>query len=237
MAEHVLDRPAWHALAGPQAHCGHGGPLARRFHAEIGPLAAPVDDSPAALAALAALLPESGIIATIQRLPFALPPGTHLWRCSPAVQMAMDVPPGPFDHPGIVPLGADHAPAMRALAELTEPGPFAARTHELGQFWGVFEDGRLIAMAGERMCLPGYGEVSAVCVHPDARGRGLGTLMTRKAAAHLASRGLRPFLHAYADNAAAIAAYRRAGFTLRSPMTITMFAREPRPEPAAQVSA
>jgi predicted GNAT family acetyltransferase len=112
---------------------------------------------------------------------------------------------------------------MRALAQMTEPGPFAERTHTLGQFWGIREEGRLIAMTGERMRMPGFGEVSAVCVHPDARGRGLGVLLTRKATANLAGQGLRPFLHSYADNHAAIATYRRAGFQVAREMVITMF--------------
>ncbi len=192
-SEHVLDRAAWHALTGPQAHHGFGNDLARRFHPDIGPLAAPRDHSPEAIAALADLAPAEGVLATILAQPMHLPPNVEILRCSPAVQMIMDVPPAPFDHPDIVPLGPQDAAEMRALAELTEPGPFAARTHELGQFWGIREGGRIIAMAGERMRLPGYGEVSAVCVHPDARGRGLGALMTRKAAATLGAQGFDPF--------------------------------------------
>ena len=63
--------------------------------------------------------------------------------------------------------------AMLALVELTQPGPFAPRTIELGRYLGVHDNGQLVAMAGERCRLPGYREVSAVCTHPDARGRGL----------------------------------------------------------------
>ena len=232
IAEHPLDRAAWHALAGPQAAyaiassqaaSANAGPLALCFHPDIGPLAAPRDHSRQAIAALAGLAPEEGVLATILARPMDLPPSVEITRCSPAVQMVMDVPPAAFDHPDIVPLIDADAAEMRALAELTEPGPFASRTHELGQFWGIREVGRIIAMAGERMRLPGYGEVSAVCVHPDARGRGLGALMTRKAAAHVGAQGLVPFLHCYADNAAAIATYERVGFRVRSEMIITMF--------------
>ncbi len=227
MPEHMLDRAAWHALTGPQAGHGFGNDLARRFHPDIGPLAAPRDHSPEAIAALADLVPADGVLATILAQPMDLPPSVEVVRCSPALQMIMDMPPALFEHPDIVPLGPDDAAGMRALAELTEPGPFAARTHELGRFWGIREGGRIIAMAGERMRLAGYGEVSAVCVHPDARGRGLGALMTRKAAATLGAQGLVPFLHCYADNEAAIATYKRIGFRLRSKMIITMFRRRP----------
>jgi ribosomal protein S18 acetylase RimI-like enzyme len=196
-----------------------------RFHPDIGPLAAMVSDDEAGLAALATLAAPGELLAMIEADIRSHPPGTRLERQSPAVQMIADGPIDPFDHPAIIPLGEADAPAMRALAQLTEPGPFASRTHSLGQFWGIVEDGRLIAMAGERMRMPGFGEVSAVCVHPDARGRGLGALMTRKAASNLSAQGLRPFLHAYVDNIAAIATYRRVGFHLAREVVITMFRR------------
>lgn len=224
--EHPLDRAAWHALNGPQAAYALGNALAMRFHPDIGPLAAPRDHSPEAIAALVALAPTEGVLATILARPMDLPPTVEIVRCSPALQMVMDVPPAPCDHPDIELLGPGDAAEMRALAELTEPGPFSSRTQELGTFWGIREHGRIIAMAGERMRLPGYGEVSAVCVHPDARGRGLGALLTCKAAATVGVRGLKPFLHVYADNAPAIATYERVGFRIRSQMIITMFRRK-----------
>ncbi|MBO9671733.1 MAG: GNAT family N-acetyltransferase [Sphingobium sp.] len=226
ITEHVLDRGAWHALTGPQAGYAIGTSLAKRFHPDVGPLAAARDHSPEAIAALAALAPEEGVLATILARPMDLPQTVEIMRCSPALQMIMDDPPAPFDHPDIEMLRPDDALEMRALADLTEPGPFSSRTHELGTFWGVRERGRIIAMAGERMRLAGYGEVSAVCVHPDARGRGLGELLTRKAAATVGARGLKPFLHVYADNAPAIAVYRRVGFRVRSDVIITMFRRK-----------
>ena len=225
MAEHPLDRPAWHALTGPQAHHALGGALALRFHPDIGPLAAPRDHGHEAIAALAALAPADGVLATILARPMDLPGSVEVLRCSQALQMVMDEAPATFDHPDIVPLGDEDAAEMRVLAELTEPGPFSSRTHELGQFWGVRDGGRIVAMAGERMRFAGHGEVSAVCVHPDARGRGLGALLTAKAAANVGAQGLTPFLHVYADNAPAIATYERVGFRVRSEMVITMFRR------------
>jgi len=223
MDHKCLVRPVWNALTSAQT--GHairsGGAV--RFHPDIGPLAAMPSDDEAGLAALAALAAPGELLAMIEADIRSHPPGTMLERQSPAVQMIADGPIDSFDHPAIIPLGDADAPEMRALAELTEPGPFASRTHVLGQFWGIREEGRLIAMAGERMRMPGFGEVSAVCVHPDARGRGLGALMTRKAASNLSAQGLRPFLHAYADNMAAIATYRRVGFSLAREVVITMF--------------
>ena len=89
---------------------------------------------------------------------------------------------------------------MLALATLTRPGPFFARTHQLGAFIGVKQDGRLVAMAGERMQPTGFTEVSGVCTHPDPRGRGYAGGLMRQVAARILARGETPFLHAYADN-------------------------------------
>lgn len=231
MDDGILERPVWHALNSLQARHAIGNAHAVRFQAGIGPLAAMHAADEAGFQALVDLAAPGEMLAMAEHAIAAHPPGTILERQSLAVQMVAEIWPEPFDHSAIVPLGEADAPEMRALAHLTEPGPFAERTHDLGQFWGVKANGRLIAMAGERTRMPGFGEVSAVCVHPDARGRGLGLLLTRKAMSHLAGQGLRPFLHSYADNDAAIATYRRAGFRVAREMIITMF-RKPDDRPA-----
>ena len=105
---------------------------------------------------------------------------------------------------------------MLALALLTMPGPFRARTHRLGRFIGVREDGRVIAMAGERMRMPGYAEVSGVCTHPDFRGRGLAGRLMCQVMQTMQARGETPFLHAYASHEKTIALYRTLGFEVRA---------------------
>jgi predicted GNAT family acetyltransferase len=104
---------------------------------------------------------------------------------------------------------------MTALVTATEPGPWRSRTHELGTFLGVHIDGRLVAMAGQRMRLDRAVEISAVCTHPDYRGRGLARALTSLAAHRIAAIGCTPFLHVRADNVAAVRAYEAAGFTRR----------------------
>ena len=108
---------------------------------------------------------------------------------------------------------------------LTRPGPFRRRSNILGDFWGVRENGRLIAMAGERFKLDGYTEVSAVCTHPVARGRGLGAALSCHVAASILDRGERPILHAFASNENAIRLYARHGFVHRSSVKITILKR------------
>jgi predicted GNAT family acetyltransferase len=113
-----------------------------------------------------------------------------------------------------------------ALAELTEPGPFRERTIELGAFYGIFEKGRLLAMAGQRMHLPDSVEVSAVCTHPDARGRGYARKLIATVMDEINERGKTPFLHSFADNYSAIRVYERLGFTQRRTFQLAVLKNE-----------
>jgi predicted GNAT family acetyltransferase len=109
-------------------------------------------------------------------------------------------------------LGASDVLAMSALTDLAFPGFFRTRTHALGQYYGVHVDGELVAMAGERLALPGFREISAVCTHPAHTGKGYAAgLMVRLMRAHAAA-GLRSFLHVATENERAIALYERLGF-------------------------
>jgi predicted GNAT family acetyltransferase len=127
--------------------------------------------------------------------------------------------------PAIRELNAGDVPAMLALTELTEPGPFRTRTHELGKFYGVFESDRLLAMAGQRLSLPGFVEVSAVCTHPDARGRGYARALMSAVMRDIRQRGRIPFLHAFADNPA-IRIYESLGFRLRRTFHLAVLKNE-----------
>ena len=119
----------------------------------------------------------------------------------------------------------DDAAQMLALATLTEPGPFLEATHRLGAFVGVKQDGRLVAMAGERMRPEGFTEVSGVCTHPDHRGRGLAGRLMQVVAGRIVARGETPFLHSYASNLGAISLYESLGFAIRREVTATVLAR------------
>lgn len=222
---HVLDRPVWSALTGPLAQFGVGGPLARRCAEDVGPLAAARDDSPAALAALAALAPDTGSIGLMQAGGTHELPGLNVLGSFAGVQMVADrpLPQTSVDHP-ISALEDRHSEAMQDLAALTKPGPFAARTHMLGLFWGIWIDGRLAAMAGERFSVPGYTEISGVCTHPDFRGRGYAKALMTKVAEGISRRGCQPVLHAYADNPA-VPFYQELGFTKRIDMTFSWHAK------------
>src|SRR6202035_1729088 len=98
---------------------------------------------------------------------------------------------------------------MVELTVLTKPGPFTLRSHELGTFLGIRIDGQLVAMAGERMKPANYTEITAVCVHPDHRGRGYAQALLAAVARQVSARGEIPFLHVFSNNDGAIALYPR----------------------------
>lgn len=227
MTADPLLRPVWNALATRHDRFAVGGDRARRFAPDIGPLAGARDDDPASLAALAALVGAGAgdALILLQADPVVLPDELVATTASPGVQMVLDRLADVPDDPRIVPLSADDAPAMLALATLTKPGPFAARTHALGDFVGVKDGGVLIAMAGERMKHAGYTEVSGVCTHPEARGRGLARTLSAHVARRILARGETPYLHAYAANTAAIQLYETLGFQLHRAMHVAVISR------------
>lgn len=223
MTRHPLDRPVWDALTTRQRAFAVGDDLARRYDPEVGPFAAVDADDPAHLERLGAMVAEHGPVVFLQRGAIPVPPGTTVRLAGPGVQLVLDRLAAVPAMPAALapePLGQADVAEMIALARLTEPGPFEARTPELGGFLGIRVDGRLVAMAGERMRPEGYAEVSGVCTHPEHRGRGYGAVLSAAVADRILARGETPFLHAYAGNHPAIALYERLGFVLRTPIEI-----------------
>ncbi|AUW59932.1 GNAT family N-acetyltransferase [Sphingobium sp. SCG-1] len=222
---HSLDRPVWSALQSGWASMAVGDHYAMRLHGDFGPFAAAVDGSPHNAARLSSLLSGEEELWLVEADPPALPAGLKIRREATLHQMTastITVSPASSE---IVLLTADDAPDMIALAHLTVPGPFAARTYQLGRFLGVKEGGRLVAMAGERMRLPGYAEVSGVCTHPDHRGKGYAAALMRAVAQNMLALGETPFLHCYASNLSAIRLYESLGFVFRRSMHLKIVAR------------
>ena len=226
MSEHPLDRPVWSALNGGWKSVSWGNAHARQLDPDYGPFAASNDRSTDALQALAGFVPGPDGLWVVEDADFSVPPGLTVAKSAMCHQMwAHEVSPGGkiLD---VVPLGDDDAAEMLALALLTRPGPFAAKTHAIGNFIGLKIDGRLAAMAGERMRMDGFAEVSGVCTHPDFRGMGLASSLMRMVAVRIVARGDVPFLHTYADNAVAIAMYEALGFRFRKELMLRVFVQE-----------
>jgi predicted GNAT family acetyltransferase len=220
-----LDRPIWHALNTHLAHISSGSARARRMQAPFGMFAAAADDSAESLVALGELVPHDGAILLLQAGNSPLPPGTAAQMLLPGVQMiARHFTPLEPDH-RFRRLTPQDVGEMLDLAALTQPGPFFARTSEIGPFWGAHENGKLVAMAGERLRFDDYVEVSGVCTHPDFRGRGYAGLLSRLVATQILKQGKTPILHAVSSNRTAIRLYESLGFVLRCEVMATVLVR------------
>ena len=223
MSAHGLDRPVWATLNGRQAHLAVRRGAAIRMRPDYGLFAATPDNSSESLAALVELVREMGPVGLVE--PAAPPPipGTEVVSSAVCLQMVAETVAPAWDVPfAMLTLGDADAAEMLALATLTKPGPFFARTHQLGDFVGVRVGGQLVAMAGERMRPDGYTEASGVCVHPDHRGRGYAARLLREVTSGILARGDKAFLHSYADNATAIGLYESLGYRGRREVTFTV---------------
>ncbi len=221
----LLERPVWHALRTRQSAFAQGSSRALRYMSDISLFASAEDESPEALTELAALIPPDGTVLILQASSLPIPKGTVAMVEAEGTQMVARSVAVPTSSPDVIDLGEEDAAEMHALATLTKPGPFLPHTHRLGSFVGIRQGGRLVAMAGERMKLPGYTEVSGVCTHPDARGRGYAGLLSRVVSGRIMARGETPFLHAYASNHAAIRLYESLGFEVQRHMHVKVLRR------------
>jgi ribosomal protein S18 acetylase RimI-like enzyme len=210
-----LANAVWHALTGAQGPVAERLGAAARFLPDLSPFAAVADtDDPAAWSDLAKLVGPNGH-AALFRAAFTPPTGwVETWG-GDGVQMVAGgplAPPRESPVVEVVELGPADAGAMAELAGATRPGPWLARTHTLGRFAGVRAGGRLVAMAGTRLHLPPYREISAVCTDPDHRRQGLAAALVARVAAAIRADGEVPFLHAAAGNTDAIRLYQAMGF-------------------------
>jgi ribosomal protein S18 acetylase RimI-like enzyme len=212
-AASVLDNAAWAALTGPHRHLAEIVGSAARYQSAVSPFVAIADpDDPRAWTDLAALVGPGNSFA-LAGMP-TLPEGWATGQSGQGVQLVATSLRGRVDQEAIR-LGPADVPEMLDLVDRTKPGPFLPRTIELGAYYGIRRDGKLIALAGERLRPPGWTEISAVCTDEEHRGQGLATRLVRHVAAGIQDRGDTPFLHAAAMNTGAIALYESIGFTLR----------------------
>lgn len=224
MAEHPLDNPVWNALNGPHRQLKVEAGRFARYRDDVNVFAG-AEDPAQGFDGLLPELPPGQMVGLVTPHAVSIPGGAEVIEIARVPQMVAEMlkPVEPaFD---LVPLGDEHVPAMLELTGLTHPGPFLSRTIEMGRYLGIFDGERLAAMTGERMSLPGFTEVSAVCTHPDYQGRGYAKALVSEIAGGIAGRGLTPFLHVRASNAVAIGAYEKLGFTVRREMNFTVLKR------------
>jgi ribosomal protein S18 acetylase RimI-like enzyme len=212
---HPLDNPIWQALTTSQAQFAEICGPARRFPSDITSLGAFSTPSAEAYDSLAGLVGPGEVITFLLEEPAEPPSGWTVVEAVPLLQMiyadcSLSTPPSE-----LIELTEADAPEMLALTAMTRPGPFGKRTGQLGLYLGIRRGGALVAMAGERLRMPGYAEVSAVCTHPDYQGQGYAAILITALVARMRQCDERPFLHVRPENRRAVELYRRLGFTAR----------------------
>jgi len=220
MKSHLLDNPMWSALSSCQADWAIGGDIAKRYPAQVAPFVAFPAVAVEASSALAELV-EVGEVLYLCDVAPVLSADWQLEECAPVWQMIFEPKnsPAPLATP-LVTLSAADLPAMLALTTLVFPEFFRAGSPQLGAYLGIYQDGVLAAMAGERMRMPGYCEISAVCTHPDFLGRGYAGSLIGQLNNTILDRNEIPFLHVGSQNARAISLYERLGFVTRRTLSL-----------------
>jgi len=208
----------WQALTTRQSRFAESCDSARRFVREVTSLCAFEKPDNEGYESLARLAGSGGTAAVFLDQPYEPRASWEYIAGAPLLQMVCEngkTTPHSPGSPQIVELGDRDSPEMLELTALTKPGPFGPRTHELGYYVGIRDHGNLVAMAGERLKVPGFTEVSAVCTHPDHLGKGYAAALMTEVMRAIREHGETPFLHVRADNTRAIAIYERLGFRIR----------------------
>jgi ribosomal protein S18 acetylase RimI-like enzyme len=215
----LLINPVFYALSDRDRHLGTGTEKVKYFYEEVSPFASFEEGYDKGFDELYDMLPPKRGVLLNNPERIKIPPNWKVLLDIEGVQM-VHVKRMPYEVPNanIVPLTKENVDEMVALAALTKPGPFASRTIEFGHYHGIFENGKLVAMTGQRMHLDRFNEVSAVCTHPDHLGKGYATALTQHQVNLIYEQGYQPFLHVRGDNTRAIQVYERLGFVISRPM-------------------
>ncbi len=215
--KHILDNPVWEALSTEDKRFNRGTNALVFFPEDVSPFVGMENWNEEDLATMDSLLPAERSFSVMIAGEVMIPPNFEILFTTPLYQMTCRILQ-PIAQAGstIQHLGEADVPAMLALTALTKPGPFLQHTIDFGNYVGIYEHGELLAMAGERLHLRGYTEVSAVCTHPDHLGKGYAAQLMTFACERIIKQGNIPFLHVKMDNLRAIRKYEQLGFSKRA---------------------
>lgn len=214
-----LINPVFNALSSVDAHFNQGNDSIKFFDNEVSPFAGFDEANKNGFEELHELLPPGRKILYANPNKITIPKGWTLSAEVAGLQFILDkYIPQEKSTAALMPLGVEDIDAMIELTALTRPGPFDKRTIEFGNYFGVFEKEKLVAMTGQRLHIPGFSEISAVCTHPDFLGRGYAATLLQHQINLILKDGQTPFLHVRADNERAINLYERVGFKVSRPM-------------------
>ncbi|SFF05707.1 FR47-like protein [Chitinophaga sp. CF118] len=210
-----LDNPAWWALTGPQQQFATGTAHIKRYQRDILSFVAYDHSMPDIANELDSLLEAGETFYIIGELP-PLPSSCTLVKELPCVQMILQEPVVIVENAvAISPLTASHSIDMFNLINKVQPGLYVPDTRRLGDYYGVWQEDKLVAMAGERIQPEHLTEISAVVTDPDYTGRKYAQqLVTHLCNANL-NKGNIPFLHVLQSNERAIKVYEYLGFKKR----------------------
>ncbi|WP_175632870.1 GNAT family N-acetyltransferase [Pedobacter ghigonis] len=230
--EHLLDNPIYHALTSAHRHFAKGADEVKYYRKDIAAFAGLKDNSAENLKTLHEISEPDSLFVIFSKVPLNIP---AFWTLHMQIDMFQLVYEGPnvpeSTNEGLTDLDQSHVNEMSALVELTKPGPFLAKTIELGNYTGIFAENQLIAMAGHRFFPSPYREVSAVCTHPDHLGKGYAFKILQEQLKRILNRAEIPFLHVKNDNLGAIKLYQKLGFKIRTEMTAYVIKKEQSSEP------
>jgi ribosomal protein S18 acetylase RimI-like enzyme len=213
--EHPLDNPFWSALGSIHADVALGSGEVRRYPADMAPFLGVAHAGVDMGAALDALGPAGDSVLLLGVAPQRMPAGWMLEAFADLAQLQCDHQLELIDGPQIIELDERHRADVLALTALVYPHYFRPRTMDLGRYFGIFVDGRLAAMIGERLGTFGHREMSAICTHPDFVGRGYARRLTAWLVNDTLQRGCVPFLHVAHANTRARRLYEQTGWRLR----------------------
>lgn len=224
---HILDNPIYNALATGNRRFSFGTDQVKYLDREIGAFAGLQHNSPEELLTLRDFTPPKTTVVLFTPHPIEIPDGWNIKVNRVLLQMICTELKSDYEpDPVLQPLDQAHVPAMLELTRKTNPGPFFHRTIEFGKYFGVFAEGRLVAMTGQRLQPDPFTEVSAVCTDPDFTGRGYAALLVKNQVQQIIKSGRTAFLHVYPDNTGAVKLYEKTGFTVRREMMLYVMETE-----------
>ena len=214
MTGHPLDNPFWTALQDRHARFALRNGAVARYPDDVAPFLGVADADVQVGDAFERLIADGEHVHLLGIAP-RIPAGWALQTHRPLAQMVRETPLPPMATDGIVALGDAHREDVLALTARVYPHYFRTRTMQLGRYFGIYEDGRLAAMAGERLANGAFQEVSAICTHPDHLGRGHAARLTTLLTNDILAQGRTPYLHVSHENPRAKSLYDRLGYRLR----------------------
>ncbi|QMU30907.1 GNAT family N-acetyltransferase [Adhaeribacter radiodurans] len=215
--EHLLNNPIWFALQSGNKNIASGNAQVKFMQRDIGPFAAMEEYSESNFVYL---LEQSKpgdyfILFTHEKIKVPASWTTLVEKTITQMVYLHPSPPSIVADTNLVVLEEKDVPAMLDLTQRTKPGPFLSGTIELGNYIGIFEGSKLIAMAGQRLKPGVYTEISAVCTDPAYTGRGLAQKIVTALVNKILAESRIPMLHLNTDNNSAYNLYTKIGFQTR----------------------